>query len=325
MVGASKARICALWGVLSAFACAQGEDLAPGTRALSGTSTTNDDDAGAATSTGSSGSAANGSGGTSGAPTEGSGTAGNTAGSSGEGGAGTGGAGGASGASGNGGASTGGAPGTGGAGGSGGSGGANNGGGGNGGGGNGGGAPDGGPKEASVDAGGSAGGSIDASTELAPACSTSDCKLKVQYQCRQNGLGALKEMSFLLKVVTGTTAIPLSAVTVRYYFTIDSTAAQQADCDSLTFNCSSVSFSFKTVTPAKPTADRYLEIGFTGAGTIAPGADTGEIGIRIHDQANLATYMQGNDYSFFSTGAVYYDRMEMPGYAGGTKVWGTEP
>jgi hypothetical protein len=167
---------------------------------------------------------------------------------------------------------------------------------------------------------------IDATSEPSPSCSTSDCKLKVQYQCRQNGLGALKEMSFLLKVVnTGTTSIPLSAITVRYYYTIDSTAAQQADCDSLTVNCSNVSLNVKTLTPAKPTADRYVELGFTGAGTIAPGADSGEIGVRVHDPANLANYMQGNDYSFLSTGANYFDRMETPGYAGGVKVWGTEP
>jgi hypothetical protein len=242
--------------------------------------------------------------------------------------AGSSGAGGASGAGGSSAGGASGAGGTGGAGGAGSSGGGNGGGGSDGGanGGGGGAGSDAGPKDASIDAGGSGGGSIDASNEPAPSCGTTDCKLKVQYECRQNGLGALKEMSFLLKVVnTGTTAIPLSAITMRYYFTIDSTATQQADCDSLTVNCNSVSFAFKTVTPAKPTADRYLEVGFTGAGSIAPGAESGEIGIRIHDQANLATYMQGNDYSFFSTGANYTDRMETPGYAGGIKVWGTEP
>ena len=179
--------------------------------------------------------------------------------------------------------------------------------------------------DASTPIDGAAGGPVDAGSEPAVGCST-NCTLKVQYQCRQNGLGALKEISFLLKVVnTGTQAIPLSAITVRYYYTIDSTATQQADCDAAAGVCANVSFSFKTVTPAKATADRYLEVAFTGAGTIAPGGDSGEIGVRVHDQANTANYMQGNDYSFFSTGAIFYDRMETPGYSGGTKAWGTEP
>ena len=110
---------------------------------------------------------------------------------------------------------------------------------------------------ASVDAGGSAGGPVDASSEPPPACTT--CTLKVQYQCRQNG-PSVGEASFILKILnTGTMPVALGSISMRYYYTVDSTATQVADCDTAVVGCGNVSFGFKSVTPAKPKADHYLE------------------------------------------------------------------
>ena len=176
---------------------------------------------------------------------------------------------------------------------------------------------------ASVDTGGSAGGPIDASTEPPPACT--NCVLKVQYQCRQNG-PSVGEASFILKVLnTGTMPAALGSISIRYYYTVDSNAAQEADCDTAVVGCSAVSFAFKTVTPAKPKADRYLEVSLAGTGSIAAGGDSGEIQIRMHDPTYQAKYDQTNDYSFASTGAIYVDAPNITAYSGTTKVWGTEP
>jgi hypothetical protein len=167
---------------------------------------------------------------------------------------------------------------------------------------------------------------MDATSEPPPACMSTSCKVKVQYECRQDGLMPIKELSFILKIVnTGTEPVLLDSLSARYYFTADSTATQQADCDFAALDCTKVAFSFKAVTPAKTNADRYLEVAINASGTLAPGADTGEIQIRIHDVANQATYMQSNDYSFFSTGAVFFDRTQVPGYVDTSKVWGAEP
>jgi cellulose 1,4-beta-cellobiosidase len=289
------------------LACAEGEafDFVPDARAPTGAGVGSGGGV-PGTSVGSSGASGSGSGGSAAGEATGSGGSASTAGSSGVGGS-TAGAGSA------------GSGGTGGSGGSGGSGG----GGGNAGTASGGAGMAGSGIDASVGTGGSAGAPMDASTEPPPACTT--CKLKVQYQCRQDGV-SVKEASYILKVFnTGTMPIALGSITLRYYYTIDSTAAQEANCDFATVGCGNVALVFKTVTPAKPKADRYLEVTLSGTGSIAAGADSGEIQIRMHDPTYQAMYTQTNDYSFASTGAIYIDAPTITAYSGGTNVWGTEP
>jgi hypothetical protein len=142
--------------------------------------------------------------------------------------------------------------------------------------------------------------------------------LKVQYECRQNGASVL-QAEFSIKIVnTGTTPIALNTVNVRYWYTIDGTGAQAGTCASAAHPCT---IAFQPVTPAKATADEYAVISF-GGGTLAPGADTGEIQIQVH---GTGTLMQTDDYSFFNSGANYLDRMQIGGYVNGKLIWGTAP
>jgi endoglucanase len=165
-------------------------------------------------------------------------------------------------------------------------------------------------------AGGNAGssGGADAGTDAPAGC---DCMLKVQYECRQNGASVLS-LEYSIKIVnTGTTTIALNDVTVRYWYTIDGTGAQSGVCASAAHPCT---IAFQS-TAAKATADEYGVISFAG-GTLAPGADTGEIQLQI---LGTGMYNQTNDYSFSDSGANFTDDTHLTGYFAGKLMWGTAP
>jgi hypothetical protein len=132
-------------------------------------------------------------------------------------------------------------------------------------------------------------------------------------------------------IVNGTaTAVPLSELKIRYWYTIDGSQPQTAHCDSAQIGCSRITQTFTTLNPVRPNADRYLEVGFTGsAGNLAAGAQTGELQLRFNKN-NLSNYNETNDYSY-STGPTVNpptsltDWTRVTLYRSGVKIWGTEP
>jgi hypothetical protein len=121
---------------------------------------------------------------------------------------------------------------------------------------------------------------------------------------------------------TGTSAINLSDVKVRYYFTNDGTQANSFACDYATVGNGNITGTFTTI--AKTNADRYIEVGFTSAaGTLAAGAGI-EVKSRIW-KSDWSNFTQTNDYSFNSTATNYVDWVNTTGYITGTLKWGTEP
>jgi len=119
-------------------------------------------------------------------------------------------------------------------------------------------------------------------------------------------------------------AITLSNVTMRYYFTCDTSATENYTCDYASVGTANVTGTFVTMSPAKTNADTYLQIGFTsGAGSLAAGASTIVQG-RIY-KSDWSNYTQTNDYSFNSTAATYVDWTKTTGYVSGSLQWGTEP
>ncbi|MDX6516867.1 MAG: endo,4-beta-xylanase, partial [Gaiellaceae bacterium] len=125
-------------------------------------------------------------------------------------------------------------------------------------------------------------------------------------------------------VNTGTSTVTLSTVTVRYWFSKEAGASTFATwCDYALKGCGNITQKIVAVT-GKANADSYFEVGFTsGAGTLAPGANTGDIQNRFN-KTDWSSFTESNDYSY-GTGTSYADNAKMTVYVNGALVWGTEP
>lgn len=120
--------------------------------------------------------------------------------------------------------------------------------------------------------------------------------------------------------------MPLSDVKVRYYFKGDSaSAAYRFACSWAVKGCGNITGTFKSLPNPTATADRYLEIGFTsGAGSLAPGADTGDMQLRFH-RADWQTLGQSDDYSFGAERNTYGDWPKVTAQLGSVTAWGEAP
>lgn len=108
-----------------------------------------------------------------------------------------------------------------------------------------------------------------------------------------------QELDIELEVVnTGDTPVDLSAVRPEYWFSEDSGSPLEFACDFATVGCSNVDGVFFSGigTPANADTEVVLEFG-SGAGTLAPGANSGEIEFRVF-HSDFSTMTQTNDYSF---------------------------
>jgi hypothetical protein len=125
---------------------------------------------------------------------------------------------------------------------------------------------------------------------------------------------------------TGTTAVSLSSLKLRYYITKETTSTTlNFWTDWAQVGSNNVSGSFGSVSPAKTNADTYLEISFSSAaGSIAPGSQSGEIQVRIA-KSDWSNFSESNDYSFDGTKSSFADWNKVTLYNSGTLVWGIEP
>ena len=77
-----------------------------------------------------------------------------------------------------------------------------------------------------------------------------------------------------VRVFNGTTAaVPMSELTLRYWYTVDGVRPQVYVCDwTPPPGCGNVTAQFVAVSPARTNADFYLQVGFTpGMGSLAAG------------------------------------------------------
>lgn len=122
----------------------------------------------------------------------------------------------------------------------------------------------------------------------------------------------------------GDSAIQLSDVKLRYYYTIDGEIAQNFWSDWASIGSANVTSNFVKLTTPANEADYYLEIGFTSsAGTLNPG-QSAEIQARF-SKSNWSNYTQSNDYSFHATSSQYVNNEQVTAYMNGQLVWGIEP
>jgi len=126
---------------------------------------------------------------------------------------------------------------------------------------------------------------------------------------------------------TGTTSVPLSSLTMRYWFTNEApTDPLIFECDYALVDCGNIASTFVTLPAPVTKADTYLQIGFSAAaGSIAPGQSSGEIQIRIHHM-NWSNFITTDSYSFISDPSfVYKDTQTVTLYLNGVLIWGVEP
>lgn len=120
----------------------------------------------------------------------------------------------------------------------------------------------------------------------------------------------------------GVDPVSLDAVTVRYHYTIDGDMAQEFHCDYAMVGCAAVTGTFGT--EAGVNADHYLEVSLAGAGTLAPGAQSGEIQARWN-KVGFTSFDQSNDHSFDGALVDFTTWDKVTAYHNGTLVWGIEP
>jgi hypothetical protein len=122
----------------------------------------------------------------------------------------------------------------------------------------------------------------------------------------------------------GNVPLQLSSVTIRYWFTEDSSAPLAYACDYAPIGCSSVTGSFGAVSPVTG-ADHYLQISFTpGAGSLQPGQDTGLMQNRFWN-TSYTDMTQTNDYSFNASDTTPTLTPAITVYYNGALIDGTPP
>ncbi|MFJ2021322.1 cellulose binding domain-containing protein [Streptomyces nodosus] len=151
-------------------------------------------------------------------------------------------------------------------------------------------------------------------------------ELTVQYRTSATGATADQSEPWLKVKNTGSAALPLNEIRLRYYFKSDSAAASYTyACSWAVKGCANITGTFGTLANPTDTADRYLEIGFTsGAGSLAPGTDTGDMQLRFY-QSSWQPLRQSDDYSFSATQTSYGDWTKVTATRSGSLVWGDAP
>jgi chitodextrinase len=173
-------------------------------------------------------------------------------------------------------------------------------------------------------AGESANSSIASATPVGS--TTTPSSLVVQYKLNNSNANDNTIYATFNIKNTGTTAVNMSDLKLRYYITKDTTSASlNFWTDWAQVGSNTVSGSFGSVSPTKTNADTYLEISFSSAaGSIAPGSQSGEIQIRIAKN-DWSNFSESNDYSFDGTKSSFADWNKVTLYQSGTLVWGIEP
>src|SRR5512141_408529 len=98
--------------------------------------------------------------------------------------------------------------------------------------------------------------------------------LRLQYRAADTTAGDNQIKPHFNIINQSSSAVPLSELKIRYWYTREGTAGQNFWCDysAISGSCSNVTGTFAQVSPARTGADFYLEVGFNAAaGSIAAG------------------------------------------------------
>lgn len=148
--------------------------------------------------------------------------------------------------------------------------------------------------------------------------------LRVQYQCGDATVTP-NQLKFKLNILNASAArVPLSELTVRYWYTRDGDQAQTFVCDHANLGTKKVQGTFHTLPRAVLGADGYLAISFPRGGNLKAREDAGEIQVRIH-RTDWSRFVQTDDYSLNTQATAWTDAPRITLYRNGVLVWGVEP
>ncbi len=117
--------------------------------------------------------------------------------------------------------------------------------------------------------------------------------------------------------------VPLSELSIRYWFTKEDAVDSLLQCDWAVIGCGKIMGQFHDANADK--ADTYVEIAFApDAGMVPPGGAGGEIQTRIH-KSNWSKYAEANDYSYQEPSGQYRAWDHITLYRNGQLIWGIEP
>jgi hypothetical protein len=124
--------------------------------------------------------------------------------------------------------------------------------------------------------------------------------------------------------------VALSRITLRSWFTRDlppgGATTVRAECLTAAVGCTRVTQRVVPLATARPGADAYLEVGFTGAaGSVGRGNSTsGQLSFRLA-RAGGGTFDETDDHSWQDWYGRWRDSPTVTAYLDGRLVWGQEP
>lgn len=167
----------------------------------------------------------------------------------------------------------------------------------------------------------SAGSTLSNPVTLTPQAPVNNGSLTLEYRTGDTNATDNQIKPYFNIKNTGSAAVDLSGLTIRYYFTKDGSASMNAWVDWAAVGSSIVTASFGSLTATG--ADTYLEIGFA-SGTIPPGGQTGDIQLRLA-KADWSNFNEANDYSYDATHTAYSEWSHVTLYQAGSLISGIPP
>jgi|GEM_PF-477300 len=149
--------------------------------------------------------------------------------------------------------------------------------------------------------------------------------VKVQYKNADSQLADNEGKPYLKIVNTGSTAVPYSELTARYWITPENfTGSLGLWIDYAQLGNNKVILKYVPLTDPRVKAFGYIEYSFTAsAGSLAANGNSGEIQSRFAN-TDWSNFNEANDYSV-GTNSSYADNNQITLYRNGALIWGIEP